>query len=97
MRNLRWKIADWISWIACKLRGHDWYLGEAWYAVPGNRAADLQQLIWTDIVLIATPFSSADKDALDRTGKHLAELAQAAGENWGHIKHNSTDILKEGK
>ena len=81
----RWKLADWLSWAACRLRGQKWYVGEAWHSVPGNRATELQQKIWEDTVLISYPFREEDEDARARIEKNLAELAQAAGESWGHI------------
>jgi hypothetical protein len=83
--QLRQKLAGRLCWLACLLRGDKWYLGEAWHGPPGNRSADLQHLIWLDVVLISFPFKEEDEDALNRIEKHLAELSQAAGESWGHI------------
>lgn len=85
MREIRWKIASWLCLLACKLRGEKWYVGEAWHAVPGNRASDLKQRIWEDVILISVPIKDEDEDAHNRIEKHLNELAQAAGESWGHI------------
>jgi hypothetical protein len=82
---IAWRLAGWLCRIACVLRKQKWYVGEAWHSVPGNRAADLQQQIWSDVVLISFPFKGEDEDARDRIGKNLNELAQAAGESWGHI------------
>jgi hypothetical protein len=84
--ELRWRMADWLSFLACKLRGDKWYLGSSWHAVPGNRAADLSQRIWEDVTLISVPFDEDDDDARDRIEKHLMELSQKAGECWGHIQ-----------
>jgi hypothetical protein len=88
IENLRWKLADWLSFAACKLRGHKWYLGDSWYPVPGNRAADLRQQVWVSICAHVTPFGSDSLDFLDEIEPKIDELAQMAGENWGHVKHN---------
>ena len=85
VKNIRHWIADRLSFAACRLRGHKWYLGDSWHSVPGNRATDLSQRIWTDVVFISVPFKDEDQDARARIEKHLEELAQLAGENWGHI------------
>lgn len=81
----RLKLAGWLCLIACWLRGEKWYVGEAWHAVPGNRATDLQQQIWQDVVLISYPPQPENEDAINRISKNLGELSQAAGEAWGHI------------
>jgi hypothetical protein len=85
IQSVRWKIADWLSFLACKLRGHKWYLGRAWHAVPGNRATDLQQSIWQRCVCLDLEASNNDADLLENIEAELDELAQLAGENWGHI------------
>ena len=96
MKDMRWKIAGWLCLIACKLRGQKWYVGEAWHAVPGNRATELQQKIWQDVILISIPIKDEDEDARNRIEKHLNELAQAAGESWGHIWPKSPNVRISG-
>lgn len=83
--NVRWRIADILSFIACKLRGHKWYLGRCWHSVPGNRAADLKSSIWQRCVVLS--LDAKDSEWIDKIDIELTELGQLAGENWGHIKH----------
>lgn len=78
-------LADGCCRLACWLRGEKWYVGEAWHAVPGNRAADLEMQIWQDVVLISYPPQEEDEDAVNRIQKNLSELAQSSGAAWGHI------------
>lgn len=84
MKNLRRIIADWLSFIACKLRGDKWYEADAFHGVPGNRAAELRTQIWQSI------YGNADEKTYD----NLQELAQLAGENWGHIFWNKNHDKK---
>ena len=88
IENLRWKLADWLSFAACKLRGQKWYLGASWHAVPGNRAADLSQQVWVEIVSNASLKSQDAREFLGHIEPRFKELAQMAGENWGHVKHD---------
>ena len=83
--DARWMLASWLSIIACRLRGQKWYVGSAWHSVPGNRASDLQQQIWQDVVILTIPLKEEDEDTRNRIEKNLSELTQAAGESWGHI------------
>lgn len=79
----RFWIAGWLSRIACWLRGEKWYVADTWHGVPGNRAAELRQRIWMRCVTLeALDKGTCDLEAID---SDLTELAQAAGEAWGHI------------
>lgn len=80
-QRLRWAVADWFSYLACRLRGQPWYLGDTWAGVPGNRAAELRQCVWERIVAL----NSNDYEWLDKIDRDLTELGQMAGENWGHF------------
>jgi hypothetical protein len=85
IRSLRWRMADWLSYAAVRLRGQRWHLASACYGVHGNRAAELNQMI-TDTYLVSADLT--DPNHFDRTGRfmiHLDELSQLAGENWGHM------------
>lgn len=82
--KLRNRIADWLSRIACWLRGHKWYVADTFYGVPGNRAAELQQQVWVDVCILAGN-SPEDREALGTIDARLNELSQLAGENWGHV------------
>lgn len=83
MSNLRWRIADYLSRIACWLRGHKWYVADTWHGVPGNRAAELRQQIMIECVTCSA--LRDDPGALPLIDRNLTELAQLAGENWGHV------------
>lgn len=83
--NIRWKIADWLSFVACKLRGHRWVqMPDNYPGIYGNRAAALKDRIWTLAVLANHP--KPWTDFLDEISIKLDELGQLAGENWGHWK-----------
>lgn len=82
IRRLRWQIADMLSFAACRLRGQKWYIANTFQGVPGNRASELRQGIWTGCVLLA---SGKDNEMLSDVSRNLDELAQMAGENWGHF------------
>jgi hypothetical protein len=88
---IRWRIADYLSHLACLLRGHRWYLPDQWHPVPGNRVADLRQSIWLNCVLMC-PVAGDYREHLDDTDRKLAELAQLAGENWGHRPSSATCV-----
>ena len=81
----RWKMADILSIIACKLRGHKWYIADNWAGVPGNRAAELKQSVWERCVALEVTAENKDTEWLDAIDRELTELGQIAGENWGHI------------
>lgn len=83
-RHLRWKLADVLSFLACRLRGQKWYIGNCMADVPGNRAAELKQRIWESCVVLNFTAESKDKEWLDMIDRELTELGQIAGENWGH-------------
>lgn len=87
-RDVCWRIADYLSRVACWLRGHKWYVADTWHGVPGNRAAELRQRVWVNAVLLANFDDEIDMDRLNSLDRDLSELAQAAGENWGHIEPN---------
>ena len=79
MSNIRWKLADVLSRLACWLRGKKWY-AHTGYGLHGNRASELSQRIWELCVLQG----HEDKEFLDEVEPRLQELARLAGENWGH-------------
>lgn len=87
IESLRWRIADWLSYFACRLRGHKWYTADAWHGVPGNRASELRAQIWISAVAQIARFSNIEQhqEYLDCLEPKLNELAQLAGHNWGHI------------
>lgn len=81
VRQARWRVADFLSWAACKLRGHTWtQLPDNYPGIYGNRAAALKDRLWHLAVLITYP----DAEHLDEIGDKLDELGRLAGENWGH-------------
>lgn len=85
MQAARWRLADWLSYFACRLRGHKWYVPLNWAAVPGNRAADLRQSIWERLAVSQLDADPAERhEQLHRFDVDLMELAQLANENWGH-------------
>lgn len=82
--ELRWKLADGLSWLACKLRGHNWsQLPDNYPGVYGNRAAALKDRIWQLAVLANYPKPATDY--LDEIETNLGQLGRLAGENWGHF------------
>lgn len=81
--RLRWFIADWLSYAACRLRGQKWYCSSNWAGVPGNRAADLKQSVWERCVALEACSTFKDPEWLDNIDRELTELGQIAGENWG--------------
>lgn len=81
-KNVRWWLAGWLCRFACWLRKEEWRVADTWHGVPGNRANELRQQIWVEVV---TSNLRDDQQALDSIDRNLAELAQAAGEAWGHI------------
>lgn len=84
-RNIRWFIAAWLRRIACWIMGEKWYVSDCWASTPGNRVAELHQQIW-EWMVSQTDLTDRDRrDELDSIGKRLSELAQIAGESWGHI------------
>lgn len=91
LHRLRWQLADILSWLACKLRGHRWYMADTWHGVPGNRAAELGERIREDFILRID--WQTEKDAFERVESEIEELAQMAGENWGHV-YPKTKTLK---
>lgn len=77
----RW-LADRLCRRASWLRGERWYVADAYGGVPGNRVAELRQLIWQEAVTLCHNVEE-DQDSLDRINIAVAELAQAAGEAYG--------------
>lgn len=88
-RNIRWFLAAWLRRIACWIMGEKWYVSDCWAGAPGNRAAELRQQIWEWMVSEAVCNGDGLKD-LDGIEKALSELAQIAGESWGHIYPKET-------
>ena len=84
-RRLKWKLADWLSRLACQLRGQPWYRAACWAGVPGNRAAELKQTLWERCVALEMGSGQKDPEWLEQIERELTELGQIAGENWGHI------------
>lgn len=75
-------IADYLSFLACKLRGGKWYHNPSTYpGLYGNRAAELKQRIWERCCVVHA--LDSDSDLLDLINADLEELGQIAGENWG--------------
>jgi hypothetical protein len=93
--HARWKIADILSLIACKLRGQKWYIADNWSGVPGNRAAELKQSVWERCVALELTADNKDPEWLDAIDRELTELGQIAGENWGHINAKWPNALHE--
>lgn len=85
MHRFRWATADWISRLACWLRGHKWYVADAWAGVPGNRANELQSQLHECLVIQTDFEDDSSMETLKRGEEILDELAQLAGCNWGHI------------
>jgi hypothetical protein len=85
IQAIRWRIADWLSRVACWLRGHSWYVADAWHGVPGNRVSELSQRIRDELILRIDLNDEDENQAFQRATAELEELAQMAGENWGHI------------
>lgn len=86
IETIRWRLADYLSRIACWLRGQEWYVADTWHGVPGNRAAELKQIVWVNAVAqdaLSRPLE--DQEELKNIERAVAELAQLAGENWGHV------------
>ncbi len=88
IQTARWKIADYLSFVACKLRGQRWYPSYCFGGVPGNRAAELKQSVWERCVALEICSENKDPEWLNKIDQELTELGQIAGENWGHIKHD---------
>lgn len=84
MRRIRWRIADYLSRIACWLRGHEWKEMNCYHGPYGNLVAELKTQIWHEIVSSHTVEHHGDM--LESVDDKLTKLAQLAGENWGHIK-----------
>jgi hypothetical protein len=85
MRRFRWIIADWLSYFACRLRGHQWtQLPSNYPGIYGNEAAALKDRIWHLSVLANHPKPSTDY--LEEIETNLDRLARLAGENWGHAR-----------
>lgn len=84
----RWRLAGWLSYLACRLRGQKWYVGDTWHGVQGNRAAELKQKIWLDAVSQICRFREEQEyqEFIDDLEPRLDELAQLAGENFGEPK-----------
>jgi hypothetical protein len=97
-KDFRWMLADWLSYFACRLRGHKWFLADSWHGVPGNRASELKQQIWIEAVSQICRYSEDGQfwEYIERLEPKLDELAQLAGANWGH-RPNPDDLASRGK
>lgn len=93
--GVKWKLADCLSLLACKLRRHPWYRGDCWASVPGNRAAELRQSVWERCVALEICAENKDPEWLDKIDRELTELGQIAGENWGHINDREREPSNE--
>lgn len=82
----RWWLASWLSYFACRLRRQKWYVADSWHGVPGNRAGELQQQIWTEAVAQIGRFSDDYQyhEYIESLEPRLNELAQLATADWGH-------------
>lgn len=83
--GFRWWLAGWLCRCACWLRGERWYVADTWHGVPCNRASELEQKIWAEVVLLEAGVPIKDRQALDGIARNLAELSQTAGAAWGHV------------
>ena len=81
---LRWRIADYLSFLAVKLRGQDWYPAQNMAGCPGNRAAELKQSVFERCVVLESCAENKDPEWIKKIDDELNELGQIAGENWGH-------------
>ena len=88
--RLRWAIADYLSFLACKLRGNKWYMANNMANVMGNRAAELRQSVWERCVALELSAEKKDPEWLNLIDAELTELGEIAGENWGHFPRNET-------
>lgn len=84
-RRCRLSLADRLCWLAVKLRGQRWYVSDNYASVPGNRAAELNQMIFERCVARVDLGNPEDQDFLDGVQRDAGELAQLAGEAWGQI------------
>lgn len=84
MRRFKWLMADYVSRLACWLRGHKWYAGDTWSGVSGNRAAELRQSVWERCVALEAASENKDPYWLSKIDAELTELGHLAGEQWGH-------------
>lgn len=84
MKTFKWWLSHRLAWLVCWLRGEKWYVSDNWASVPGNRTAELVQNIWENVVILWA--SRDDRQELDTIDRDLKELAQIAGESWGHLK-----------
>lgn len=94
VHRLRWALADRLSRLACCLRGHRWYVADAWHGVPGDRVNELRSQIWDEMIILANLHDETHVGALNRADEKLGELAQFAGENWGHIWPKEPKAIK---
>lgn len=94
-RNWRLRLADRLCWLAVKLRGQKWYVSNNYASVPGNRAAELNQSIFERCVSKVDLTKPDDQDFLDGVQRDAGELAQLAGEAWGHIWPKKEQKAKE--
>lgn len=86
LKSVRWWLAYRLCWLAARLRGEKWYVGDSWHAAPGNRASELEQRIWQHAVIGSTiTDAELKKETLNDIERDLSELSQAAGAAWGHI------------
>jgi hypothetical protein len=84
--DARWWLAGWLAWAACRLMGHRWYVADVWHGIPGNRAAELEQMVWEKAVLLqAIHGEQMKQDTLQELEPALRELAQAARAVSGHV------------
>lgn len=97
LRRLRWLLADYLSFFACKLRGQKWYISDNMAFTPGNRAAELRQSVWERCVALETVSENKDPEWLDKIDRELTELGQIAGENWGHHPRPIEDLCRDAK
>lgn len=84
-RNARFTLADWLARWAAWCRGERWYVADAWHGVPGNRAAELRQQIRDELIGRLRFSDDEGRETIERVERLSAELAQLAGEKWGHV------------
>lgn len=95
-RNCRWRLADRLCWMAVQLRGQKWYVSETDASLPGNRAAELSQSIFERCVAQVDLTNPEHQDFIDGVQRDTGELAQLAGEAWGHVWPKNKQKAKEG-
>lgn len=83
--QFRYSLAGRLARVVCWLRREKWYVADAWHGVPGNRVAELRQQIRHEFLVRMNFSDEDDKEAFEKVNRLCDELAQRAGETWGHV------------